>query len=152
MLCFFFNMITKQLSPSLFQDCPTKRMEAPELLRQHWRFGDSCSHTADCHRPVGPFYSVQHSKEGHDSQGVPQACQQWQVKSQRQIGFSMTLWQHVRSVHTVVMLNDELLMCFEGCAVHVMTTLRNWKGSTGRTWLSTLPYMGQMLTGLCMTL
>lgn len=144
-------MITKELSSSLFQDCPTKGMEAPELLRQHWRLGDSCSHTADRHRPVRPFYSVQHSKEGHDSQGVPQACQQWQVRNKKQIGSFMTLWPHVRSVRTVQMLNDELLMCSEGYAVLVMMTLRNWKGSTGRTWLSTLQYMGRMLTGLCTT-
>lgn len=145
-------MIAKQLSSSLFQDCPTKGMEAPELLRQHRWFGDSCSHTADRHRPVGPFYSVQHSKEGHDRQGVPQTCQQWQVRNKRQIACSTILWPHVRSVHTVEMLDDELLMCSVGYAVHVMTTLRNWKGSTGRTWLSTLQYTGRMLTGLCMTL
>lgn len=33
-----------------------------------------------------------------------------------------------------------------------MMTLRSWKGSTGRMWRLTLPYMGQMLMELYMTL
>lgn len=145
-------MITKQLPSSLFQDCSTKGMEATELLRQHWWFGDSCSHTADCHRSIGPLHSVQHSKEGHDGQRVPQTCQQWQVRKKTQTGSSTTLWPGVKSLHPVEMLTYEVLMCSEGYAVHVMMTLRSWKGSTGRTWLLTLPYMEQMLMGLCMTL
>lgn len=125
-------------------------MEAPKLLRQHWWFGDSCSDTADRNGPVRALHSVQHSKEGHDGRGVPKACQQWQVRNERQIGSSAVAMLHLCTLSKCKI--TELLMCSEGYAVHVMTTLRSWKGNTGRMWHLTLPYMGRMLTGLCMTL
>lgn len=65
---------------SLLLDCPTEGMEASKLIWQHRWLGDPGSYTADCDRPVRPLHAVQHPKEGHDGQRVPQACQQWQVR------------------------------------------------------------------------
>lgn len=65
---------------SLLLDCPTKGLEASKLIWQHRWLGDPCSYSADCDGPVRPLHAVQHSKEGHDGQRVPQACQQWQVR------------------------------------------------------------------------
>lgn len=43
-------------------------------------------------------------------------------------------------------------MCFIGSVVHITMTLRSWKGSTGRMWHLTRPFMGRMLMERYMTL
>lgn len=70
MSCFFI---------SEFKGYPTKGVEAKKTLWWYWRFGDSCSNSADGHWPVGALHTVQHSEEANDSEGVQAVGQQWQV-------------------------------------------------------------------------
>jgi len=52
---------------------PTEGVEAKKTLWWYWRFGDSCSNSADGHWPVGALHTVQHSEKANDSEGVQAA-------------------------------------------------------------------------------
>lgn len=134
------------LSNVFFQDRPTKGVEASALLWWHRWLGDTCAHSAGCDRRVRPFHSVQHTEESHDGERVSQGCQQQQVRRAKLKGIEDLFISVAANPCTVLGIKN----WFTGTVVHIMITLRSWKGSTGRMWPLTPLYTGQMLMERCM--